>query len=438
MRRSLSSLAAVCIAGAVIFGTASSARGATTTVQGTFRCSYQQQVLTLVNQQRAAYGLPALTLTKVLTDVAMVRAGELPIYFSHDRPNGQECFSLIPGNYRSENIASGQTSPASVMNSWMTSTMGHRETILDTKWSYIGIGCFVRNGQYYWVQVFSDSPGNPAASETRTGDRSATVTVARDTGSRSSATISASSSGGSTSAGTYKVRFDSNFNYNKVAVQTIQRNKTTALAPIMYSAKGYVFLGWAKSPNGKVVYRNRANVYNLAAKGKSVTLYARWARATYRVAFYANGGGGKMAVQTFKYGTAAKLRANAFTRKNCVFIGWAKSPTGPIVYKNAQAVKNLVANGSTVKLYARWAKRTYRVSFSANGGRLPKGKTMAAQTFTYGRAAKLRANAFTRPGYTFAGWARSATGPVVYRNAQSVGNLTTGGAITLYAKWKKK
>ena len=240
----------------------------------------------------------------------------------------------------------------------------------------------------------------------------------------------------------YKVAFAANGGTlpkgKTMAAQAMTYGTAAKLRANAFTRSGYVFAGWAKSAGGAVAFANTAAVKNLSANGGTVTLYAKWAKATYKVAFYANGGTGKMAVQTFKYGTAAKLRANAFTRKDCVFIGWAKTPAGAVAYKNAQAVKNLVANGSTVKLYARWAKKTYRVSFNANGGTLPKGKTMAAQTFTYGKAATLRGNAFTRAGYTFAGWARSPTGAVAYRNAQSVGNLTTGGAITLYAKWAKK
>ena len=71
---------------------------------------------------------------------------------------------------------------------------------------------------------------------------------------------------------------------------------------------------------------------------------------------------------------------------------------------------------------------TYTVTFNANGGT----GTMAVQTFTQGVAQVLRANAFTRTGYTFAGWATSASGAVVYTNGQSV---TLTANATLYAKW---
>lgn len=77
---------------------------------------------------------------------------------------------------------------------------------------------------------------------------------------------------------------------------------------------------------------------------------------------------------------------------------------------------------------------TYSVKFNANGGT----GSMANETFESGVAKALTANAFTRTGYTFQGWATTSTGAVVYSNRQSVTDLTTtaGGVVTLYAVWK--
>ena len=92
-----------------------------------------------------------------------------------------------------------------------------------------------------------------------------------------------------------------------------------------------------------------------------MTLYAVWAKAQYKVVFNASGGRGKMPAQTFAYGKAQKLYANKFTRKGYVFAGWAiRDPLATIpkiAYKNGQAVKNLSADGRTVKLYAVWKRR---------------------------------------------------------------------------------
>ena len=64
---------------------------------------------------------------------------------------------------------------------------------------------------------------------------------------------------------------------------------------------------------------------------------------------------------------------------------------------------------------------------------------MSDQTFTYDVEQPLTKNAYTRPGYTFMGWAESPNGGVVYSDQQSVINLTAenGGEVTLYAVWQE-
>lgn len=85
------------------------------------------EVLRLVNSERSARGLSPLTTFSTLQSGAEIRAREIVTLFSHTRPNGESCFTVLDevgiGNYQSagENIAAGQNSPAAVMNSWMNS-----------------------------------------------------------------------------------------------------------------------------------------------------------------------------------------------------------------------------------------------------------------------------------------------------------------------------
>ncbi len=83
--------------------------------------------------------------------------------------------------------------------------------------------------------------------------------------------------------------------------------------------------------------------------------------------------------------------------------------------------------------FAEDPSASYTVAFNANGG----AGTMADEAFTYGASKALTANAFTRTGYTFGGWATCATGSVVYTDGQTVSNLTAiaGGTVMLYAVW---
>ncbi|MCL2528359.1 MAG: InlB B-repeat-containing protein [Defluviitaleaceae bacterium] len=71
----------------------------------------------------------------------------------------------------------------------------------------------------------------------------------------------------------------------------------------------------------------------------------------------------------------------------------------------------------------------HTVTFNANGGT----GTMAAQTFNPGVAQNLRANTFTRTGYSFAGWRTGPTGTAVqYTDGQ---NITVTANRTMYAVW---
>ncbi len=168
--------------------------------------------------------------------------------------------------------------------------------------------------------------------------------------------------------------------------------------------------------------------------------------ATYKIVFHANGGTGSMETIKVSRDVDVALPPEAFSKEGHAFAGWAKAENGDLAYANMATVINLAPAGESVDLYALWtplviappAPRTYTVKFNANGGKLPRGKKMAKQTFTYGKAAKLRKNTFTRVGYVFLGWSNRKGGPVKYKNAQSVKNVTAAGeTATLYAAWAK-
>lgn len=125
-----------------------------TVLQGDFI----DQVLQLVNQERANEGLSALETTSALKQAAQVRANEQAEEFSHTRPDGSSCFTALDEagiSYMAagENIAWGQRTPEAVMNSWMNSS-GHRANILSSSFTKIGVGYVNDNGSPYWVQLF--------------------------------------------------------------------------------------------------------------------------------------------------------------------------------------------------------------------------------------------------------------------------------------------
>ncbi|HZK23968.1 MAG TPA: InlB B-repeat-containing protein, partial [Oscillospiraceae bacterium] len=102
---------------------------------------------------------------------------------------------------------------------------------------------------------------------------------------------------------------------------------------------------------------------------------------------------------------------------------------------DAQSVLNLTAEDDTkVMLYAVWVVNSYTVSYDANGG---TGRTESS-SHSYDLAKTLMANGFKRTGYTFSGWAARSNGATIYKNEESVSNLTSENdeTLTLYTVWK--
>lgn len=121
--------------------------------------SYAEQVVKLVNEERAKVGAGALTLDKEIETAALVRAKEIETSFSHTRPDGRSFSTALTDagiTFRSsgENIAWGQRSPEEVVNAWMNSD-GHRANILNTNFTKIGVGHYQNSaGRNYWTQLF--------------------------------------------------------------------------------------------------------------------------------------------------------------------------------------------------------------------------------------------------------------------------------------------
>ncbi len=147
---------------------------------------------------------------------------------------------------------------------------------------------------------------------------------------------------------------------------------------------------------------------------------------SYTITFDANGGLGQMSALQVKSENEATLPNNSFTRENYTFAGWATSADGEAVY----------ADGSTITaerdltLYAVWNIVTYTVNFDSNGG----NGEMSAMSVNADEGKKLTANAFTKDNYTFAGWATSANGEVVYADGAEIAATSD---LMLYAVWTR-
>lgn len=122
--------------------------------------AFIQQVVNLVNEERAKESLAPLTIDTKVQAAAMVRAEECEDLFSHTRPDGSNFATALKEqnvSYRSagENIAYGQQTPEAVMKAWMNSS-GHRANIMNPNFTTIGVGYYENaNGTDYWCQLFT-------------------------------------------------------------------------------------------------------------------------------------------------------------------------------------------------------------------------------------------------------------------------------------------
>ncbi|MFB7599277.1 sigma-70 family RNA polymerase sigma factor [Streptomyces sp. NPDC056160] len=118
------------------------------------------QVVALVNKERANAGCGPLTEDPQLDAAAQGHSDDMAArnFFDHTNPDGKDPGQRITtaGYHWStygENIARGQQTPASVMDSWMHSP-GHRANILNCSFKDIGVGVHKGSGGPWWTQDF--------------------------------------------------------------------------------------------------------------------------------------------------------------------------------------------------------------------------------------------------------------------------------------------
>ncbi|MCH5318001.1 MAG: hypothetical protein J1E05_08510, partial [Eubacterium sp.] len=147
---------------------------------GDYQLNDARSMLQMVNELRTGDGawywnsdnktktvltdLNPLTYDYGLEQLAMRRAAELAISYSHTRPDGTGCFDLLYNGIQSygENIAYGYKTTQSMFDGWAEefddySGQGHRRNMLNSKFTAIGIACFSYGGRLYWVQEFGYS-----------------------------------------------------------------------------------------------------------------------------------------------------------------------------------------------------------------------------------------------------------------------------------------
>lgn len=122
--------------------------------------AFEQQVLELVNRERAAAGLQPVTYNGVLDTAAeqhathMSGVGRMAHEGIGDADPGTRIRAAGFRDSWGENVATGQTSPEQVVREWMASPE-HRRNIMNPDYRQLGVSQVTsQGGRSYWAQEF--------------------------------------------------------------------------------------------------------------------------------------------------------------------------------------------------------------------------------------------------------------------------------------------
>ena len=221
----------------------------------------------------------------------------------------------------------------------------------------------------------------------------------------------------------YIIRFDKNAPdaTGSTADKRMEYDKPGNLTRNCYSRTGYTWLGWSSSADGNgTMYSDGQNVVNLTSEdGGTVTLYAVWKINRYTITFIDGKTGDVVGRQEVDYGSNVTMPA-APSHDGYKPNGWNSNG------------KNITKD-TTITL--SYQPISYQIAFDKNSGEA--SGTMPNQQMKYDQWANLDRNAFSRPGYRFAGWDTHRGTGTSYEDGERVRNLTEtdGDVITLYARW---
>ena len=283
--------------------------------------------------------------------------------------------------------------------------------------------------------VYGASRRTATVDKTAYGKRGSSYTIYSPTISGytpSKSSVSGSFSSESSSAtvyyyeSTYTISFNANGGSGAPSSITKKHFTNATLPSDKPYRTGYTFKGWGTSSSTSyAAYQPGSTFYTNA----NTTLYAVWSAKTYTISYNANGGSGGPGSQTKTHGIKMLISRVEPTRSGYTFLGWSTSPSATSA--SYQPGEWYYANADRT-FYAVWKKNapaTYTVSYDANGGSGAPG----SQTKTQDATLTLSSTKPTRSGYTFLGWATSAS--ATSATYQPGGSYTANASVTLYAVW---
>ena len=202
---------------------------------------------------------------------------------------------------------------------------------------------------------------------------------------------------------------------------------SVTLSANTFTKAGYIFAGWNTEADGSGTSYTDGQPITMPVGG--LTLYAQWDTDLLAITYMSNTGSGTMDYTTADTDTSVTLSPNTFTKAGYTFAGWnTAADGGGIPYDDGQTI-TMPADG--LMLYAQWDPEPQTITYISNTG----SGTMDDTTDNTDASVDLRANAFVKAGYTFAGWNTEADGSgTSYDDVQNI--TMPAGGLTLYARWE--
>lgn len=175
---------------------------------------------------------------------------------------------------------------------------------------------------------------------------------------------------------------------------------------------------------GGTVTRTSATQYTVKINASWETYYSG-AQTNYGMV--ASSGGSSVTLNPF--GTKSDGDSGSFTGTYSISGNGAATKTITVSFRNFNNDNGDSATKSVTFNVSVPAWTSYKVTYNANGG----SGAPASQTKWKNQTLVLSTTKPTRTGYTFQGWATTASGSVAYAAGA---NYTANAAVTLYAVWK--
>ena len=201
------------------------------------------------------------------------------------------------------------------------------------------------------------------------------------------------------SYGTFTVTFQANGGIGSDVTQT--RNTTANLRLNTFTRANYKFLGWNTCASPVVPYSDGQS-YRFRA---DMMLCAQWGRTILYSTAYTDSGLPSRSSEDWISGTINFPTVGTMVTAGYTFGGWSETLGGSTPVSNSYAPSAL-----TQTFYPIWTANTYTISFNGNGatsGNVPSSKSWS--TGSNGTVLGGNTGSLAKPGYTFGGWATSAS-----------------------------